>query len=353
MDIKACCIKDESGNLEELVVSSGGPWGGNIINLYFQDMLARILSDDFLAKFKAECPTDWLEFMLQFEFVKRSVSLGNDKRMVLTIPMLLADKYKEHSKHQVEIAVKEHPGEGIKYKPGKFILENYGIDKMFESVLQPLVRHLEMLLEKPELEDVTYLMLVGGFADCDLLREKIRRRFGERCRVLTPLDASTSVMQGAVKFGLDPTLIKSRMARKTYGYGVGFKFDESMHPQEKKYVDERGDVWCDDCFKVVVKKGDRLHIGDHKTFQVRPRESKQTELCFRFASTEKGNPLYIDEEGVDAIGEMTLGMPDTTGGLDRMANVIVKFGGTEIEYEAKDVSNNAQNVHMKIDFLCD
>ena len=60
-------------------------------------------------------------------------------------------------------------------------------------------------------------------------------------RVIIPLEAAWSVLRGAVIFGHDPSLIRERRSKYTYGLAVFDKFDSMMHDKntsmntKKKY----------------------------------------------------------------------------------------------------------------------
>jgi hypothetical protein len=47
----------------------------------------------------------------------------------------------------------------------------------FDPVVNNIVDHVEDLIDRYRLDDVTHMMLVGGFGSCDLLRERLNERF--------------------------------------------------------------------------------------------------------------------------------------------------------------------------------
>lgn len=87
--------------------------------------------------------------------------------------------------------------------------------KLFEPVLNKIVRHLNNLLKHPMLRKLQFFFLVGGFAESAILQDAIKQNFGRRCRILVPSNASIAVVQGAVMFGQIPDIVDSRVMSTT------------------------------------------------------------------------------------------------------------------------------------------
>lgn len=66
-----------------------------------------------------------------------------------------------------------------------------------------------------------------------MLLEGIKSTFPEM-RTIVPKDAPWSVLRGAVIFGHDPSLIRQRRSKYTYGICVIEKFDSSIHNEKYK-----------------------------------------------------------------------------------------------------------------------
>ena len=61
-----------------------------------------------------------------------------------------------------------------------------------------------------------------------------------------------------------------------------------------------------------------------------------------FYASPKKAPRYTDEFDVFEIGKVVVKMPDTTGGLQRRIQVVMRFGRTEIEVRARDMSTGKE-----------
>jgi hypothetical protein len=87
-------------------------------------------------------------------------------------------------------------------------------------------------------------------------------RSGPRQTIPQPffrLDRSgTAICQGAVLFGLDPSIISERTSRKTYGILCAREFRNS-DPEEKKWFHaERGCFYISGSFHIFVRNGDQV-----------------------------------------------------------------------------------------------
>ena len=49
--------------------------------------------------------------------------------------------------------------------------------------------------------------------------------------------------------------------------------------------------------------------------------------------SENANPMYKDEPGCKHLGQLTMDISDTTGGVKRQFAAKLKFGGTEIHHK--------------------
>ncbi|KAJ3083038.1 hypothetical protein HK102_001317 [Quaeritorhiza haematococci] len=75
-------------------------------------------------------------------------------------------------------------------------------------------------------QKIDRLFLVGGFSASPYLRRRIRERFRNHFReIVSPPDAGSAVVQGAVHYGVCPSLISARCSRYTYGILLAMRLD--------------------------------------------------------------------------------------------------------------------------------
>jgi len=129
----------------------------------------------------------------------------------------------------------------------------------FDDSCDRTIGHIRDVLRQPAGKGVDTILLVGGFSESPLLQEKIKSFFKDK-RIIIPPDAGLAVLKGAVMFGHDPLIIKSRVAKCSYGISIYGDFDPTIHPPSKKVI-HKGVTKCKDIFAPHVKKGEELLVG--------------------------------------------------------------------------------------------
>ena len=99
-------------------------------------------------------------------------------------------------------------------------LEPSAMNSLFQPTLNAIRAHIANVLENCESGGISYLFLVGGFAESAILQKNIRDAFSDKLKVIIPQGVSLAILKGAVLFGVDPTVVSSRRSRLTYGVGV-------------------------------------------------------------------------------------------------------------------------------------
>ena len=135
-------------------------------------------------------------------------------------------------------------------------------------------------------------------------------------------------MEGAVLFGLDSNKIVQRKAKYTIGIKADLLWDEKLHSiNGKKYFDEFDQKYfCKDCFSIFFKINQNLSLGQKIVkcyYMLYPRYSK-----ILFYRTLKPNPIFINEDEIEKIGEMTLDAGKDYPPGERKCIIIIRIGGT-------------------------
>jgi len=187
-------------------------------------------------------------------------------------------------------------------------------------------------------EEVDIIFLVGGFSTSPLLRQRIQREFKSRVKkIVMPPRPGVAILKGAASFGVDPTIIRARRSRLTYGVAVSREFHQFIDPESKKFwAKDLGCYLCHGCFWTLVTIGDSVPVNKEIVCQGTPIKAEDEAMYFRFYATSKKEVRYIDDKGVEKIGEMTVEMPSTEGGVNRKVNLFCYFGDTEIKVKAVD-----------------
>ena len=141
-------------------------------------------------------------------------------------------------------------------------------------------------------------------------------------------------MQGAVLFGIKSDIINIRKAKYTIGTSVAHIWNEKLHSQKGiKYYDIENQVYrCKNCFEKYIEIGQNLIFGQKIEKSFKMLGSRRVNLGIY--KSKKLNPLFVDEEGVELMGEYNLDTGKEYGLDERELIESMKFGGTFMDYEA-------------------
>lgn len=106
--------------------------------------------------------------------------------------------------------------------------------QLFVESITKIIEHLKNIFEQTNGRDISTIILVGGYAGSLVLTGVIKSAF-PGMRLIIPCEAAHSVLHGAVIFGHDPSLIRQRRSKYTYGIEVFEIFDPSKHDENYKY----------------------------------------------------------------------------------------------------------------------
>ncbi|KAK7880244.1 hypothetical protein WMY93_033092 [Mugilogobius chulae] len=174
----------------------------------------------------------------------------------------------------------------------------------------------------------------SGRSSKSCVRSTLRRRF----------------LRGAVTFGRDQSVIKSRKSPYTYGFSKIARFDASKHKPEKRISTSEGQ-WCRHLFRKMVEVNEDVGWDESREFSVYPLEADQQKLSLDFYRSKKREPLYVDEEGVEGpVASCDLILPKTSKGLDQEVKVKVYFGSTTITAVAVDLESQT-DAFAKMNFI--
>ncbi|XP_018590086.2 heat shock protein family A (Hsp70) member 12A.3 [Scleropages formosus] len=333
----------ESGSLKELLKASGGDMGGETVTKKYLSFLRDLFTPETWDQYEKENPSEVQKMIYDFTVQK---CVGEDGDIFIQCPYnlaMLAGSKQDMSRYFQGV-------QGVFWLDGTFKVTYSKLRSFFEESVQKVTILIQNITSNPEI-NVEFILLVGGYASCKILQKKIREHFSSRCKVLCPVDAQLAIVKGAVLFGNDPKIMASRVSALTYGIDIARSFDESKHKKEKRRVNKKGDyVYCEDIFLTMVQNGQSVNCDEVSHYDYYPIDDDQTAMRFRFYSTERLNPMYVDECGVKKIGSFVVPMPDTTQGRQRRVRVDIKFGSTEIQAAATDLTSN-ETRSIRLDFL--
>ncbi|XP_030905853.1 heat shock 70 kDa protein 12A-like isoform X1 [Melopsittacus undulatus] len=334
----------ENHYLKELHRASGGGWGGNRVDQNFIDFLREIFVDGVWNEYEEKYSTELQHMMYSFGLQKCSAS----REDVYIRCYYNLTKLAERKKNISQFFNKHN---GVVWCDGVFMVTYEKMKTFFNYSIRNIIHTLRVILDKPEMAMVQYILLVGGFSSSIILRDEISEAFSEKYHILCPLDAQAAIVKGAVLFGVNPYIVASRVSAQTYGVEVAQEFDAAIHDCSKKRISEKdGYIYCTDLFKKLVGIDESVNINEDAQYYFHPLEADQTQAKFSFYCTEKQDAQYVDEEGIEFLGSCTVPMPDTKLGKKRQLKLDIKFGLTEFKATCTDITSK-QTQTITIDFL--
>lgn len=341
---------------EEVLPSSGGcEWGSKYVDKYFENFLEIFLGPELFENYSKNALAR-LDVLKHFEMLKRKFIPGVDEKSRLKLSyfsdFLTQEKLKElvsnfNKNNSKEFHIKLRGSSCLDLSPA--LMESF-----FTPLFTQIINKVDELLNKSKAlvgYPARFIFLVGGFSESPYLKSEIRKRFqNSETIVLSPKRPQVSVIRGACFFGLNPRLITSRIAKKTYGINTLVTFDPERHPDEKKVVFE-GEDFCKDVFDAFVKKGESVGIDEIHTKIYCPVRSKQTIMKIIFYCTDSTDVEFVDEDGVSQLGELNIDIGQSFQTVeDKTVKVSLMFGSTNIKATATNKSaTEIKNCEFKFD----
>ncbi|CAG8657378.1 4405_t:CDS:2 [Cetraspora pellucida] len=213
-------------------------------------------------------------------------------------------------------------------------LEFETVKKMFDPVVEKIIKLInDQLLDLKEHRKCMAMFLVGGFSESPYLRKRIRERFQERVPIIaSPRQPIAAIVKGAVKYGLDMSIVESRVLKWTYGVEVKADFDIRNDPQRLRTNDNK--IWK---FDLLAVRGAPVAVNQTFSKEYKPLGANQTMAVFQVYITKETRPRYIKDAGMRILGTLKIALSRTPSlGRERPVEFGLTFGTMEIKATAKN-----------------
>ncbi len=323
--------------LEEVASGTGDSSGSIYVDRRFQGYLRRKFTDQIWQDFHDNEPLAFLEMIDSWEQAK---CYFDPRKKPVTNIRIHTSLYKMLPKSILDNLIKEQDDDTI------IPLTSGMMEDLFRPALEGIVRQVEEQFRRLDKKKCDFIFLVGGFAQSLLLQERIKEKFGPRVKkVVVPDRPGAAVLLGAASFGLDPSVIRSRRSRLTYGIEISDAFDPSIDPEGKKFDDPRGGFLCRNRFFIFVQSGESVAIDRAVQNICYPLYEDQKSITLSCYSTERKTARYTD--GLSKVGEFTISREDIANGYDWPVEVTMFFGKTEIKVVARDLkTGKTENIEL-------
>lgn len=316
----------------------------------FREFLADIVGNDVMDNFQATKMMDYIDLFREFEVKKRNFKNDMTSKINFKVPIALADDFKAARKMEIKDHVQSKP----KYKNNiiwigdKLRMEPEAAKGLFREACESAANHLQELFLTDQVKDVSTVLMVGGFSQSPILQDIIKMTLPHK-RIIIPADPGLAVLKGAVIFGHDPSVIKERRCRYTYGIRTSLPFRSGVHPDSKKFVDDEGQVLCSDMFDKHVEIGQPVEYGKSQVTQgYVPTKRDQKLMNFSVFASDQKDPVFVTDSSCRKLGSLELELSGS--GMGRAVNVEMIFSGTELHVKAYE-KETGKVTKAKFEFL--
>ncbi|XP_045169647.2 heat shock 70 kDa protein 12A-like [Mercenaria mercenaria] len=285
-------------------------------------------------RFKTEQMADYFDLFREFETKKRNISLESEGKITFRVSASLKEIYQE----VVGIPLKENVVNLGLSKMVTFIGDKLRIDasiviNFFEILVNSMIAHVKEVLSEKEMKQVDTIVLVGGFAESELVHEEMRKKIQNK-RIIFPDESGLVVLKGAVHFGHIPDIITTRVMPFTYGIDITRPFKEEKHAQSKK-TNVHGKDMVKDLFEVNVRAGDEIKLGQEYSSRFKLSEDISKATSVRVYRSTNKERKYVTDDDCKLLGKIRINSSEGKNLKDRHITVTLVFGDTELLVKVK------------------
>lgn len=340
--------KQEIG-VKELDKAGGCGVGGRNVDKAIMEMFDRLFQGLIRKHLKQENPTEYLAIYKEFEDVKKSITSDRTGNIRIPLPCMMLDDYcRKHLQktlHQVVHEWNDNPkNTHLQICNDKLLIAVDYLRLLFEPSIGEIIKQLSDVVRKNE---ISLIVLVGGFANCELFSEKVKADFKQK-KVIVPDNANLAILKGAVMFGHNSEVINPRITRYTYGTDCVVPFDEYKHDVLRKMTDGWGDECCQGVFSLIIKQKESVPLGKVVKASYYTTEPDQSAMAIKILTSGEDSPLYTNSSDCRCIGELNFNIPKPSK-KRRCVAVEYIFGDTEIKIKAVDTKYcNSQECYLNL-----
>ena len=326
-------------NIQEILQPTGGPWGGTEVDKGFEELIEKEFTPNVVDGLKKHYSQQWFSLMLDFENGKKQLETKKPETSIkFELNWHFCKAFEKLVGKKIEESLSTVNTDPVSFNNGKLVISHNKCLELFEKPISSTADHVRKLLNQPELKDISFVLLVGGFGGCEVLQKRVEAVLPTGVKLIVPEEAQLAIIKGAVRYGLRQNIVRARLAPRTYGIDIEPRFNKKFHNQSKLVVKE-GIAYCNDVFLKFIDKGAMVKFNEVTCKPIFARTNDQQSMSFDIFCTNEtdlNEVEYVDDKKFHRVGGLTVMMPDTAGGRNREVEVQFKFGGTEIKVTAQD-----------------
>ena len=336
--------------IDEVHKVHGGPCGSFAVNKNFEMFLKELLQishSEMLTSFEQQ----WYKLVYNdFEQTKCSFS-PTDRTIMVVIPEKICEYIETTKNTSVEELVNLYPNGSLEWDEdeGGIAIPHDVMQGFFKPVFDQIMHHIDFVLKAPECnKSVTKIILVGGFAVSNYLFDEVCKRF-PNYTVERGQNPWLSVLFGAIKFGKNHNIMRSRIMRQTIGIETWDVFVPGYH--DEKYKKEvEGKSLCTKIFTKFFEVNERISADNlGKELTAKPASGECGDCAIKIYSSYDAGTKYIDDISCFVLGTLVVeGIPGPQSNLSREIKIRIDATGPQISVTAK---NNGNSKELKLNLL--
>lgn len=343
----------------EKCTPKGGALGSDEINKQFENKVLKLLfGDDAISLLHKNYKKSLLKKEDQRRYSSRYIQLKN---RINEFKEGICEEYLDQSceidcsiffKNDTNLNMKNLVDEYNKKCKEEWKITEYGTDEYDKNIYFPykimydITKEIadkisNILLEIiSKVSDVSSIFYVGGFCNSkfivDMIRENIKSQY-PNINHISPPNPDNAIINGAVLYGKSPERIKSRKAKYTLGIKASLNWEDKFIKGGKKFYDEKNKIYrCKNSFYKFISINEDVPYDSRLTNSI-----KMVQIDANFSGGEiniykssKPNPLFIDEEEVERIGNFILKVPNNKIKGEDFFFITIQIGGTFLNVSA-------------------
>ena len=327
---------DGQVSIDEIHQAHGGAHGGFAVNDEFENMLEKLfqLTKEGIAEIKHKFARSWIRLIYkEFEYSK---CRSDSKSLTISFPSKMLAYIEENAGKKITQLVEEYTTYNVEWddEDDGLVLQYSTIYSLFAPVISQIITAIKQVLRKPECHCVEKILLVGGFAESDILFEEVEKEFSPKITVKKSSAPSLSVLKGAIIYGRNQNMIKSRKMCQSIGVETWDDFNPFIHDEKRKVMLD-GKAFCRNVFTRLIDINESVNVEQNLKYNF-PLTSENQDCCtIRILGSRHNKTFYTDEEGCYEVGVITVrGLPKYESGKPRTVQVELNVSGTEVTVSA-------------------
>ena len=207
------------------------------------------------------------------------------------------------------------------------------VDLTKEIIVDKTVKYIKDIITT--VHQVNAIIYAGSVSSNNYIISMIKKEINNGINHYLCTYPPVAVVKGAVIFGLNPYIIKSRISKYTIGIRCNEKWNQKkhgLHPEKKYYDFDDRCFRCKDIFSPIIEKNQKISVDEiySKNYEINNSKTSIT-----FYKTVYNNITFIDEKIIisskcQKFGELIFDVGDNFDKNDRDMIIELELGGTFI-----------------------